>query len=219
MELKNYHRSKILINKKLQFKYVLINTLFLLLFALIISFGVYITTWHSVVKEFSSVHLAEDLETITRLREYEGVRQRHMVEIIPMLKEEAKMLSEQQKKVLSNIILNSNIRLMHFFIVALIFIFVISLIYSHRIAGPLHRLIHNLNEIRNGNLIQNFKLRQKDELKDVANVIDNLSKDFYTTVNNTKELIENLKNSKTEEERKEIISKLEKIYSVYEKKS
>lgn len=59
-----------------------------------------------------------------------------------------------------------------FFIIAgIIFI---SILYSHRIAGPVYRLENFALKISNGNLSTQIKLRQKDAIHSLANELNNL---------------------------------------------
>ena len=50
--------------------------------------------------------------------------------------------------------------------------FGLALFFSHFIAGPLFRFEKTLEEMRNGNLAINVKLRKNDELKDVADAFN-----------------------------------------------
>ncbi len=48
----------------------------------------------------------------------------------------------------------------------------ITLFTSHRIAGPLYRIEKDVREIASGNLRQEFNLRNKDELKPIAEALN-----------------------------------------------
>jgi len=54
-------------------------------------------------------------------------------------------------------------------------IFILGLLFSHRIAGPVYRIEKSVYEIANGNLGMRIKLRQGDELWDLANMINNMT--------------------------------------------
>lgn len=60
-----------------------------------------------------------------------------------------------------------------------IFIFLISILslyYSHRIAGPLYRLEKDISQmIKGSDLTQTFKLRKHDELKELAAALNKLT--------------------------------------------
>lgn len=64
---------------------------------------------------------------------------------------------------------------------------VTSLFLSHRIAGPLYRLEHCLKEIaQNLNLTLRFKLRKKDELKELAEALNKVIDNFAESVSYNK---------------------------------
>jgi methyl-accepting chemotaxis protein len=57
-----------------------------------------------------------------------------------------------------------------------------TLLVSFRIAGPLYRLEKDVAEANKGNLGVEIRLRHKDELKDLAEVLNQLLKFFRETV-------------------------------------
>jgi len=52
----------------------------------------------------------------------------------------------------------------------------ITLFVSHRIAGPLYRLEKDIAEVIKGNMNMNFRVREKDELRDLANALNQMMK-------------------------------------------
>lgn len=52
----------------------------------------------------------------------------------------------------------------------------ITLFVSHRIAGPLYRLEKDIAEVVRGNMNMNFRVREKDELRDLANALNQMMK-------------------------------------------
>jgi HAMP domain-containing protein len=50
----------------------------------------------------------------------------------------------------------------------------IGIIASHRIAGPIDRMVKFLNSVKSGDYSKRLKLREKDELVDLANAINEL---------------------------------------------
>lgn len=201
-------RRKYLIDKNFQLKYVFYVVLSLVGSTVVISLIVYLTTWFSVIKEFSSVKLHQDLSNIVRMREYEGVRTFSNVETIPILKEEAKMLSNHQIKVVNKILKNTNKRVIVAVIIILVIIIIFGIFISHRIAGPLFRMNRELDKLIKGNFDVNFTLRKKDELKPIAEKLQVLTqklKDFN-------QLIKKLENTNLTNEQKEIIEKISALF-------
>lgn len=54
-------------------------------------------------------------------------------------------------------------------------IILVAILYSHRVAGPVYRLEHYAQKIKNGHLSIEVKIRQKDAIHPVANELDNLT--------------------------------------------
>ena len=57
-------------------------------------------------------------------------------------------------------------------ILALAITFILSLIFSHYIAGPIYRFEKTLEEMRNGNLSVHIRLRKRDEFKETAELFN-----------------------------------------------
>ena len=58
------------------------------------------------------------------------------------------------------------------------FIFWGSIVFSHRIAGPLPKIYNTLREIGHGNFDVNLVLRKRDELVDLATTINEMAKNL-----------------------------------------
>ena len=68
-----------------------------------------------------------------------------------------------------------------FFISMLImvpFIFYGAIVFSHRIAGPLPKIYEALRQVGGGNFDVNLILRKRDELRELANVINEMAKNL-----------------------------------------
>lgn len=212
---KKYKRKKYLIDTGFQLRYIGYPTIAFVMIVLIVSSILYFSIWRTVIKEFSTVKLHEDLQTIVRIREYEGVRTRRFVETVPFLKEEAKMLSEHQLNVINDILIKSNLQLLPILILVVITIIVIGIFLSHRIAGPLFRLKRNMDRILEGDFNVNFTLRKTDELKDLSNKIQLVLHDFVSTLRQVRELVEKLKSTSSEEEKNRCIKSIEDVIVKY----
>ncbi len=79
---------------------------------------------------------------------------------------------------LAEIFRNAHLALFVDLIVILPFIFYGSLVFSHRVAGPLPKIYNTLRQIGQGNFDIHLVLRKKDELKDLAEVINQMAKDL-----------------------------------------
>jgi len=79
---------------------------------------------------------------------------------------------------LAEIFRNAHLALAVDLVVILPFIFYGSLVFSHRVAGPLPKIYNTLRQIGQGNFDIHLVLRKKDELKDLAEVINQMAKDL-----------------------------------------
>lgn len=66
---------------------------------------------------------------------------------------------------------------------------VISIILSHRIAGPVFRIGKYLKSIASGDLSANLHLRKNDELQDLAEAINEMTGELKSRVNKVKGLV------------------------------
>jgi signal transduction histidine kinase len=55
-------------------------------------------------------------------------------------------------------------------------IFWVSIRFSHRVAGPLPKIYQAIKDVRDGNYNVNLVLRKKDELRELADLINEMSK-------------------------------------------
>jgi methyl-accepting chemotaxis protein len=83
-------------------------------------------------------------------------------------------------------------------------IFILGLLFSHRIAGPVYRIEKTLGDISKGNLGLKIRLREGDELVDLAYMINNLVENFNKTIIFDKDVI--IKIEKDLEEVKKLAS-------------
>src|SRR3989338_6440459 len=61
-------------------------------------------------------------------------------------------------------------------------IFILGLLFSHKIAGPVYRIEKTLGDISKGNLGLKIRLRDGDELVDLAYMINNLVEAFNKSI-------------------------------------
>ena len=67
-----------------------------------------------------------------------------------------------------------NVKLLINMILVSILCAVIGLLISHRIAGPVYRMITFMDKVTGGDYSQRIKLRKNDDLKDLADAINRL---------------------------------------------
>jgi len=76
----------------------------------------------------------------------------------------------------------TNMALMRNLLLVSPFIFLLALIFSHKVAGPVYRIEKSIDEIAGGNLMLKVKLRKGDELKDLAEIINVMTENLRNTM-------------------------------------
>ncbi|MFH0855444.1 MAG: HAMP domain-containing protein [Candidatus Omnitrophota bacterium] len=69
---------------------------------------------------------------------------------------------------------------------------IITLLTSHRIAGPLVRIKKDIAEIANGNFGVSFHIRQKDELQDLVDSLNQMAKAIHDNIGQIRREIESI---------------------------
>ena len=69
---------------------------------------------------------------------------------------------------------------------------VITLLVSHKLAGPLFRFQKELREIGEGNLTQSIKLRKNDQVKAIADSLDQMRVNLQKKILDVKEEVEQI---------------------------
>lgn len=81
-------------------------------------------------------------------------------------------------------------------------IVMLTVFFSHKIAGPVYRLEKVCHEMIQGKYTSVIYLRKGDELKNLASLVNEVARV-------TRERLSQLKDAKTEEEKREIVSKIQ----------
>jgi len=87
-------------------------------------------------------------------------------------------------------------------LLVIIQIVMLTVFFSHKIAGPVYRFEKVCHEMIHGNYTSEIHLRKGDELKNLASLLNEV-------IRATRERLSSLKDAKTEEEKKEIVSKFQ----------
>jgi methyl-accepting chemotaxis protein len=65
----------------------------------------------------------------------------------------------------------------------------VAIILSHRIAGPLYRIEKYITGVAKGDFSERLTLRKRDELKDLASAINNMTEDLKSRVKRLKSIV------------------------------
>lgn len=83
-------------------------------------------------------------------------------------------------------------RLVILVVVNIIIVFVVSVMYSHQIAGPAYKLENSIKRITEGDLTFEVSLRRNDNLKELASALNSLLEKFRITLAGAKTLTEDI---------------------------
>ncbi len=86
---------------------------------------------------------------------------------------------------------------------------IVTLFVSHKLAGPLFRFEKDLEEIGKGNLVKQIRLRKQDQLKDIAESLNEMVNGLHTKVLDVRtEMDKAIKLSSQKKVPKEIVDEL-----------
>lgn len=173
-----HHRTRYLVRKGLQLRYLSVIVASMLLACLVTGTLLYLEIWGSVIPEFSQARLAEKLEIAGHIHAYEsarGIREEH-----PELRlfHEAQLLSGHEQAVVATVLRSANTRVLPKIAVLVVLIAIAGLLISHRIAGPIHRFVASTRAMGRGDLTVKFLLRKDDEFGDLAETLDQMARAF-----------------------------------------
>lgn len=97
---------------------------------------------------------------------------------------------------------------------ALLISSLLGLLFSHKMAGPVHRMRKELLSIRNGNLSNSFTLRDNDVFQHLAKDIDELRRHLRASIEELKDIHQSLEQGDPEK-RQESLRRLGEIISVF----
>ena len=210
--MKKNRRTKFLINKPLQFRYMAYIGSALLVVSFIALLNLYFGIWGGVLDAFSDEKIQQDLLTASRLAEYDAARLPQASSpsgTLPFFKQ-AEKLSLRQREIFKEILDRSNRKLTQKLLLLLLLITWGTIYISHKIAGPLYRFEKSLEAWDGGDLRTRIHLRKYDEAQFLADK-------FNRTLGRLDEKIGRLKSSledpalKPEELRRRLQKELSEI--------
>lgn len=90
-----------------------------------------------------------------------------------------------------------------------------TLFTSHRIAGPLYRMEQDIKEVAAGNLTKEFKLRRTDEIKALAESLDNMTQGLRYDVEKIRSSVTELESKAGSSELRDIAERIKDILSKF----
>ncbi|MFC2140151.1 hypothetical protein ACFLQ1_00355 [Candidatus Auribacterota bacterium] len=209
MRGKSFKRRQFLINKKFQLYYVGVVFLFFVLVSGSILFSFYYGFKGVIYNEFSWRKILTKLQTIDRIAGYEEMRQRYHdgpktdqdIDKYKMAKE-ASMLSKNQEELFNHFLRQIIKEVALYLSILLLAILLGTIFLTHKIAGPLYRILTSLDRIQAGDLSARFHLRDGDKLQGLANSLDTLFSNYKSGIKDLIGVADELKKNCTVLEQK-----------------
>lgn len=158
-------RSRFLINKPLQFRFMAYITGALVTVSAVVIMSFYFGIWGGILDAFSDAKIRESLLIASRISQYEDARVSHRAKTPSSLSffKQAERLSQRQQEVFKEILDDTNKKMIPKFVGLIVLIAWGSVYLSHKIAGPLYRFQVSLESLEKGNMATRIKLRESDE--------------------------------------------------------
>lgn len=153
--------------------------------------SMYFGIWGSVLKEFNSTRIQNDLINAARMQEYEQARNPKINPTTGTLAlfREVEFLTAHQKQIWAEILSTTHHRLLLKFFILVLLIAWASIFLTHKIAGPLFRFQQSCHEIAAGNLSLRIHLRKFDEVKEVAKTFNEMADHLDHSVGRMKQIL------------------------------
>lgn len=163
-------RKRFLIQKPLQFHYLVYFVSALMIVSAAGITGTYFGVWTSIVKTFSEESLQDTMMTAAQIHEYEEARRPKVQELQPTVRHfrETRLLSARHKETIREILDRTHRELVSLGIGLLVLIGWGSIFLTHKVAGPIFRLIRSFDAVKEGDLRLRIKLRKFDEAGEAA---------------------------------------------------
>jgi len=99
-------------------------------------------------------------------------------------------------------------------VVSMAIVFVLSVLLSHRVAGPADKIVKSLESIGEGNLTMHIRLRKKDHLKEIAQALNGTVTNWRGTLQEIDEQVQSLRKRAGQLDEKALMDGLSAIEDV-----
>ena len=170
-------RKRYFVNFSIQFKYIMMSVLPVLLMSLFCIY--FISQSGELLVEKQKSKIVEEFSSIDKtLKQMQAVNlPKDVNNKLEIFSKKLSILQEELNIQYYNLVEKwAKIRMKLLIVLSLgiLFVCIISLIYSHRIAGPIYRLKKAIEAMQNGKEIGHIKLRPGDEFQDLADSVEKL---------------------------------------------
>jgi len=163
----------LIVDWEFQSRYILNHIFLLLMFGAAITFFIYIGTWNGIVDAFSKMPPQNSMVLSAEPAEKTSSVDTPLIAKLPFTRNKFQELTPAQKLFFNKIIHRVNSMMIPLVIGLFAYIVMLSLIFSHRIAGPVFKMKRSATLISHGDLTVNFALRRHDELIALSHELEN----------------------------------------------
>lgn len=197
---KSFERKHFFIDRKLQGRYMISFLVPMILMLVFMMVTVYFAA-NSVVSTSTTI-IRKDVRNIKNgvFLDVENPTINHYKDVVDKTDDYLRDFAagkEYRKAVLSSLVVVLGIGLF----VVIIEIAMMTIFFSHKLAGPVYRFEMSMHKILNGDYTDKIHLRKGDEMQNLAGLINEVNE-------RTSELLKNIKDAKTDEDREKIFKKL-----------
>jgi nitrogen fixation/metabolism regulation signal transduction histidine kinase len=198
---KKFERKHFFIDRKLQGRYMMTFFIPMLIMLLFMIFTLYIAA-NSLVKTASTIVKMDIQNQITLQFQDEPEPSiqsyKNLLKEINMYLRNFPENKRYRQAVVSSLLWVFGIGIL-FVIIQLV---LLTIFFSHKVAGPVYRFEMTCHDIIDGNYTGNIKLRKGDEMQNLATLLNEV-------IDRSRERLLGLKNAETDEEKQKIVNSLE----------
>jgi hypothetical protein len=170
-------RKRYFVNFSIQFKYIMMSVLPVLLMSLFCIYFI-IQSGELLVEKQKSKILDEFSSIDNTIKQIQANNlPKDVNNQLEVFSKKLSILQEELNIQYYNLVeewAKTRMKLMAVLFVGMLLVGIISLIYSHRIAGPIYRIKKSIEALQEGKEIGCIKLRPADEFQDLADVLEKL---------------------------------------------
>jgi methyl-accepting chemotaxis protein len=205
----------LIVDWEFQSRYILNHIFLLLMFGAAITIFIYIGTWNGIVDAFSTMSSQNNVVLLNSAVEKVDSIDTPLIVKFPFMRHRFQALTPAQKLLLNKILLRVNALMIPLVIGLLAYIVMVSLIFSHRIAGPVFKMKRSATLISQGDLTVNFSLRKHDELIALGHELENALVMLRGSITNIQQNVGEYKAATSEEAKSKCIENIDRTASSY----
>lgn len=186
-------RKQFWVNQPFQRRYTFQLLAVFLFFGVVTSGSVYFAIASGLRREFANERLEAEFAVLAKLKILEQSQLVQKPGFDPAIFESPDLVRNYQKRLLADILTRTNLYLLLALGCSLPLVVILSVFWSHRVVGPLTRILASIDRLREGDLSTEVRLRKQDELQVLAEDLTFIGRRFKEKLRALKEKVERLR--------------------------